>query len=187
LPGFIYFPLLLSNHIKDLISELKIPMRKLLPFTFILLVACNKQSVNTESKSNGIVNYTIAGDSIHIVDSASTSVAEWIYSTDPSKGYALQAYYAKPGGEVLYMISFYIKTDKIETGHDYSNEVSGTILRNSLNYASTETLDSTWISIRFNKQNNETLTGTFTGRLKNVDNNKLVEISGSFDDVRLIK
>jgi hypothetical protein len=85
------------------------------------------------------------------------------------------------------MISFYIKTDKIETGHDYSNEVSGTILRNSLNYASTETLDSTWISIRFNKQNNETLTGTFTGRLKNVDNNKLVEISGSFDDVRLIK
>jgi hypothetical protein len=162
-------------------------MKKLLPFAFILLAACNKESLHPESKSNGIVNYTIAGDTIQIVDSASSSVAKWIYSTNPSTGFGLQASYAKPGGEVSYMISFYIKTNTIETGHNYSDEVTGTILRNSMVYACTQNLESTFISIRFNKQENQTLTGEFTGILKSLSTNKFVEISGTFDDVRLIK
>jgi hypothetical protein len=162
-------------------------MRKLLPFAFILIIACNKETLNPESNSKGIVNYTIGGDTLQIVDSGSTSVAEWIYSTNPSKGYGMQAYYTKPGGEVSYGILFYIKTNKIETGQNYSSEVTGTILRNNTDYASTENLEGTSISIHFSKQNNETLTGKFTGILKNLDTNELVEISGAFDHVRLIK
>lgn len=162
-------------------------MKKLLPFAFILLVACNKESLNRQSNPKGMVNYTIAGDTIQIIDSASTSVARWIYSTNPTEGYAMQAYYAKPGGEVSYSILLYIKTDKIETGHKYSTEVTATIFRNNTDYASTDDLEGTSISIDFSKQNDETLTGKFTGTLKNLDNNNLTEMSGTFDDVRLIK
>jgi len=160
-------------------------MKIILPFAFIFLSACNKELTKPQPKTNGIVKYAIEGDSIQIIDSASHSVAKWIYSTAPSKGYALQAYYAKPGGDVQYMISFYIKTDKIETGHHYSEEVTGTILRNSTDYASTKDLESTYIKIDINKQQDQTLSGTFTGILKNLNTNEFAEISGMFENLKL--
>jgi hypothetical protein len=160
-------------------------MRKLLLFAFIFLAACNKESLN--HKSNGSVNYTIEGDTIQIADSASGSEAKWTYLNNPSNGYALEAYYAKPGGEVLYTILFYIKTNTIETGRNYSPEVTGTILKNSTDYASTQDIEGTSITIQFNKQKDQTLTGKFTGTLKNLTTNEFVEVSGAFGHVRLIK
>ena len=161
-------------------------MKRILPLAFIFLIACNKESI--KSTPNGSVKYTIEGDVIQIADSSSLSVAKWIHSTTPTKGYALQAYYAKPGGEVSYMVSFYIITDKkIETGHTYSDEVSGSILRNITDYASTKDLQNTYINIYFGKQNGQTLTGTFTGTLKNLNTNELVEISGEFNNVKIIE
>lgn len=160
-------------------------MRKLLLFAFILLAACNKESLN--HKSNGSVNYTIEGDTIQIVDSASGSEAKWTYLNNPSNGYALEAYYAKPGGEVLYRIPFYIKTNTIATSRNYSAEVTGTILRNSTEYVSTQDIEGTSITIQFNKQKDQTLTGKFTGTLKNLTTNEFVGVSDAFDHVRLIK
>lgn len=160
-------------------------MRKLLLFAFILLAACNKESLN--HKSNGSVNYTIEGDAIQIVDSASGSEAKWTYLNNPSNGYALEAYYAKPGGEVLYRILFYIKTNTIATSRNYSAEVTGTILRNSTDYVSTQDIEGTSITIQFNKQKGQTFTGKFTGTLKNLTTNEFVGVSGAFDHVRLIK
>ena len=169
----------------SLTFNLELDMRKLLLFAFILLAACNKDSLN--QKSRGSVNYTIEGDTIQIVDSASGSEAKWTYLNNPSNGYALQAYYEKPGGEVLYRIQLYIKTNTIETGRNYSAEVTGTILRNSTDYVSTQDIEGTSITIQFKEQKDQTLTGKFTGTLKNLTTNDFVEISGTFDHVRLIK
>lgn len=160
-------------------------MKRLLPIAFIILISCSKESTKPESKPGGIVSYTIEGDSIQIVDSSSRSVAKWVYSNGLSQGYGLRAYDAKPGGEVLYMISFFIETDKIETGRGYSDGVTGTILRNNTDYASTKGLEGTYIRIYISKKQDQTLTGTFTATLKNLNTNEFVDISGSFDNVRL--
>lgn len=162
-------------------------MKRILPLAFIFLIACNKENVNHQPKVNGIVKYAIEGDSMQIIDSTSRSVARWIYSTTPSKGYALQAYNTKPGGEVSYLISFFIETDKIETGHNYSQEVTGSILRNNTDYASTKELQGTYINIFISRQQGQTLSGTFTGKLKNLNTKKLTDISGTFDNLKLLK
>lgn len=162
-------------------------MKKILPIALIFLISCGKETTKPEVIPDGTVNYTIEGDSIHIVDSSSFSIAKWIFVDVPptTKGYGLQAYYAKPGGEILYKVSFFIETDKIETGRVYSDGVTGSILRNSTDYASTKELPGTYIRIDVNKQKDQTLTGTFTATLKNLNTNEFVEISGSFDNVKL--
>lgn len=160
-------------------------MKRLLPLALVFLIACSKQSTKPQPKVNGIVNYTIEGDSIQIVDSASQSVAKWIYESTPVKGYAMQAYYAKPGGEVSYMISLFIATDNIQIGGPYTSGVTGSILRNSTDYASTKELPGTYIRIDINEQKDQALTGTFTATLKNLNTNEFVEISGSFDNVKI--
>lgn len=160
-------------------------MKRFLPFAIIFIIACNKESIKTNQE--GIVKYTIGGDVLQIVDSASDSQAKWIYSSSSSKGYGLQAYVAQPGGSVLYMISFFIETDKIEINHPYLQEVTGTILKNNTDYASTKDIVGTYIRINISQQQNKTLTGTFIGTLKNLNTNELVEISGSFSNVKIIE
>jgi hypothetical protein len=54
-------------------------MKRILPFVFIVLIGCSKESIKPEPISDGVVNYTIDGDSIQIIDSASRSVAKWSY------------------------------------------------------------------------------------------------------------
>jgi hypothetical protein len=160
-------------------------MKRFLPFAIIFLIACNKQFIKTNQE--GIVKYTIGGEALQIVDSASGSQAKWIYSPSPSKGYGLQAYVTQPGGSVLYMISFFIETDKIEINHVYLQEVTGTIFKNTTDYASTKDIVGTYIRINISQQQNKTLSGTFTGTLKNLNTNELVEISGSFSNVTIIR
>ena len=160
-------------------------MKKILPIILIFLISCSKETIKTEVIPNGTVNYIIEGDSTQIVDSSSLSVAEWIYIPTPVKGYALQAYYAKPDRELSYKILFFIETEKIETGRRYSDGVTGSILKNNTDYASTKDLSDTYIRINITKQNGETLTGTFTATLRNLNTNEPVEISGSFDNVKL--
>ena len=160
-------------------------MKKLLPFAFIFLIACKKESV--KSLPNGIVKYNIEGSSTQIVDSTSNSVARWIFLTTPSKGYALQAYLSDPGGEVSTMISLFIETDKLQPNQNYSQEVTGDILRNNTDYASTKDLDSTSIKINISKLENQTISGTFLANLKNLNTNELVEFTGSFDNVKLMQ
>jgi len=162
-------------------------MKRLLPLVFIILISCGKDSTNPESKPDGIVNYFIEGDSMHIVDSASNSGAKWIYSNGVSEGYGLQAYYAKPGGEVLYMLSFFIETDKIEAGRNYVDGVTGTILRNDTDYASANGMQDTYIIIYVSKKQDNTLSGRFKARLQNLNTHEFFDVSGSFENVKLIQ
>ena len=160
-------------------------MKKLLPLAFLYTIACKKESV--KSIPNGIVKYNIEGSSTQIVDSTSNSIARWIFQTTPSKGYALQAYLSDPGGEVSTMISLFIGTDNLQPNQNYSQEVTGDILRNNTDYASTNDLDSTSIKIDISKLENQTISGTFSANLKNLNTNELVEVTGSFDNVKLMQ
>ena len=160
-------------------------MKRLIPFVLLLSAACTKESVRPQT--NGIVKYGIEGDTVEIVDSSSHSVAQWIYSSSPSKGYGLKAYNSTPDGKISYMILFYIETDKIEPNHNYLKEVSGSILRNSTDYVSGKDLEGTYILLTISKLQDQNLSGKFTGNLKNLNTNELVEISGTFDNVKLIK
>ena len=138
-------------------------MKRLLPFAFILFAACNKESISIKPKTNGIVKYSIEGEAVEIMDSTSQSVARLIYTSRLSKGFALHAYNTNSSGQVLNMISFYINTDKIEPNHQYSKEVTGTILIDDAEYACVKDVEDTYIQINIREQQNQILNGTFTG------------------------
>jgi hypothetical protein len=91
-----------------------------------------------------------------------------------------------PGGEIHDMISIFIKTAQLKTGYAYSNDVSGSILRNNAENAVTASLPETYIRITISEHSGNKLSGTFTAHLKNLNTNEYYDADGEFKNVALL-
>jgi len=84
------------------------------------------------------------------------------------------------------MVSIFIKTDQLKTGYQYSQEVSGSILRSNVENVATDELPETYIRIIISKQSDNKLSGTFTAHLKNINTNEYFDAKGDFKYVAIL-